>query len=133
MLPFTSLAATPWLLVTPEEDARARATNTRQVAGAPVIELLAPDLSRPVHNPVTIDVRINTQPGTSANMRTLRIRYGRLRIDITNRVLRHATVKPNRVTATDVEIPRGRHRLIVSVADTAGRTGSRTFMVSIAG
>jgi hypothetical protein len=139
LLPFGSFAATPWSLITPEEDARDRAApqtaepNEPQLAGDPAIELLARDLSRPVHNPVTVDVRINTQPDTRADMRTLRVRYGWLRIDITNRILRHATVTANRVTATDVDIPRGRHRLTVSVADTDGRTGSRQFTVSIAG
>jgi hypothetical protein len=109
---FVNFAATPRSLITPEEDVRDRAApqtvepNEPQVAGASVIELLAPDLSRPVHNPVTVDVRINTQPDASADMRTLRVKYGWLGIDITNRILRHAAVTANRVTATDVDIPR---------------------------
>ncbi len=137
-LTFSSLAATPWALLSPEEAARDRAaprtseTRSPEGIGAPVIDLLSPDISRPVRNPVNVDLRFRAQPGTSVSMNTLRVRYGLLGIDITRRLLRHATVTQNRVFATDVDIPTGRHRLTVSVADSAARIGSRTFVISIA-
>lgn len=138
MLTFSSLARTPWSLVSPQEDARDRAatrtaeTRRPEVTGAPVIELLKPDISRPVHNPVNVDMRFHARPGATVNMNTLRVRYGWLGIDITRRLLGHARVTHNRVFATDVDIPAGRHRLTVSVQDSAARLGSETFVISIA-
>jgi hypothetical protein len=138
MLTFSSLANTPWSLISPQEDARDRAaartaeTRRPEVSGAPVIELLTPDTSRPVRNPVNVDMRFHASPGASMNMNTLRVRYGLLGIDITRRLLRHATVTQNRVFASGVDIPVGRHRLTVSVQDSAARVGSKTFVISIA-
>jgi len=137
MLAFSSLAGTPWSLVSPGEDARDRsAARTAETArpdvfAGPAIELVSPDVSRAVRNPVNVDMRFRAQPGLSVNMTTLRVRYGWLGIDITRRVLRHATVTHNRVFATGVDIPTGRHRLTVSVEDSATRLGSRTFVISI--
>ena len=138
MLAFSSLAGTPWSLVSPGEDARDRSaprtaqTRRPDVFGGPVTQLVSPDLSRAVRNPVNVDMRFRAQPGLSVKMSTLRVRYGWLGIDITRRVLRHATITQNRVFATGVDIPTGRHSLTVSVEDSARRLGSRTFVISIA-
>jgi hypothetical protein len=64
-------------------------------------------------------------------MDSVRATYGWLGIDITRRLLAHATRTANTLSAENVNIPLGRHRVTISVADTAGRVGSRTFQISI--
>jgi hypothetical protein len=126
-----SVAQTPWALVTPDEDARDRAAP--QVPGPPdlpsppTIDLVRPDLSRPLQNPVTIEVRFDAGPGKTIDMQSFRATYGWLRIDITRRLLEHAVATPNSLLAENVNLPTGSHRITLSIADTSGKRASRTF------
>lgn len=130
-----SLAQTDWELVTPEEETRDHAAphvpGPRDLPPPPVIDLLRPDLSKPIRNPVTIELRFSTAPGRTIDMRTFRATYGWLGINITNRLLQHAVTKPNGLLAKNVDLPRGDHRVRVSIADTSGKMASRTFRFSV--
>ena len=97
----------------------------------PTIDLLRPDLSRPLRNPVAIYVRFSASPGREINMRSFRATYGRLRIDITRRILRYAVVSRNSLSAANVDLPTGNHQITLSIADTGGKRASRTFRFSV--
>jgi hypothetical protein len=92
-----------------------------------------PDISRPINNPVTIEVQFTPGPGSSVDMTSFNATYGRLGINITRRLLDHAVAGPSGLAATDVELPSGDHRVTLSIADTAGRTASKTIRFSVAG
>lgn len=64
-------------------------------------------------------------------MRTFNARYGWLGIDITRRLLDHAATTANGLVAADVELPLGSHRVTLSIADTSGKSASRTFRFSV--
>jgi hypothetical protein len=136
-LPATSGAqTTDWRLITPEEEQRDRAAPEvpppPDRPPPPTIALVQPDISQPIRNPATIEVRFTPAPGTAVDMNSFNATYGRLGIDITRRLLDHAVVTPNGLKATNVELPAGNHRVTLSVADTAGRTASKTFRLSVA-
>jgi hypothetical protein len=128
-------AQTPWALVTPDEEARDRAAP--QVPGPPdlpsppTINLVRPDLSRPLQNPVTIEVRFHPGPGKTIDMQSFRATYGWLSIDITRRLLEHAVATSNSLLAENVNLPIGRHRITLSISDTSGKRASRTFRFSV--
>ena len=130
-----SVAQTKWDLVTPDEDARDRsAPKTPAPADLPpppLIELLRPDFSSPIHNPVTIDVQFSAGPGATIDMQSFRATYGWLGLDITNRILEHATKTSNRLSAENVSIPSGSHRVTISIANTLGKRASKTFQLTI--
>jgi hypothetical protein len=131
-------AASAWPLVTAEEEQRDNAAphdadaERLRTKAPPTIELTQPDISAPLHNPVTMEVRFHAGPGASIDMTSVRAAYGWLGFDITKRLLQHAVQTADGLIATDVEIPPGDHKVTVSVADTAGRVGSRTFQLTIA-
>jgi hypothetical protein len=133
---FPSVAQKSWNLVTPEEDARDRSAphvpGPPDLPPPPAIDLLRPDISKPVRNPVTIDVRFSAGPGRAIDMRTFRATYGWLGIDITRRLLEHAIKTPNSLSAKNVNLPPGDHRVTLSIADTFGKAASRTFRFSVA-
>src|SRR5271165_3759606 len=87
----TSAAQTKWDLVTPDEDMRDRsapkAPAPPDLPPPPVIELRRPDISKPIRNPVTIDVQFSAGPGAAIDMQSFRATYGWLGLDITNRIL----------------------------------------------
>lgn len=128
--------AMAWQLITPQEEQRDNAAP--QVPAPPdrppppTITLVQPDISQPVRNPVTIEVRFAPGPGSSVDIGSFNATYGRLGINITRRLLDHAVATPNGLSAADVELPSGDHRVTLSIADTSGRTASKTFRFSVA-
>ena len=123
--------AIAWPLVTAEEETRdnaaphARQSTARPASGAPVITVRQPNVSRTLRNPMTFDIQFGAAPGAAINLSTFQARYGWLGINITNRLLEHATRTPNGLFAADVEVPTGNHRISVSIADNLGRVGTR--------
>ena len=134
ILPSVALAA--WDLVTPEEDARDRAAphlpGPADLPAPPGIELLRPDISKPIRNPVTIELRFTPGSGPPVDIQTFRATYGWLGINITNRLLEHARTTPDGLLAEDVDLPLGDHRITLSIANTSGKSASRTFRFTVA-
>jgi hypothetical protein len=130
------IAQTPWALITPDEDARDRAAPKipapPDTPPPPRIDLVRPDLSKPLRNPVTVEVRFSAGPGREIDMQSFRAAYGWLGINITNRLLQHAVKSPNSLSAANVNLPAGDHRITLSIADNAGKSASRTFQFSVA-
>lgn len=125
-------AASDWLvsedemrasLATPEPMA-ARAVP---VPGAPRIELQAPALPAPVTAPVNIRLAFSPQAPAQINTESFKAYYGRLRIDITQRLLAAAKVTPAGIQVDGAALPKGQHRLNLRIEDTQGRSGERTF------
>jgi hypothetical protein len=136
-----ALAAPPvkaqaWRLITPDEEARDNAAPEGpapvDLPPPPTIDLLRPDISGPVRNPVTIEVRFGAGANRAIDMRTFNATYGRLGINITSRLLEHAATTADGLLAENVELPTGSHRVTLSIADTSGKTASRTFRFSVA-
>jgi hypothetical protein len=129
-------AQSVWHLITPQEEARddvaPHAPALPDRSGPPTIDLLRPDLSRPIRNPTTIELRFSPGPGGAIDMASFSATYGWLGIDVTRRLLQHAVTTGNGIVARDVDLPLGNHRITLSIADTAGRASSRTFALSVA-
>ena len=125
--------AKAWPLVTRQQQQRENAAPHEQTApaptrsGAPTIRIEEPDITRPVRSPVNIRIRFQAAAGARIAVNTLRVRYGRLGIDITRRILAHARPTPSGVFVEDAELPRGRHRVTIQIADNMGRVGNNSF------
>jgi hypothetical protein len=136
LVPFATIAQGTWKLLTPDEIARDDAAPQVPVPpdlpAPPTIDLVRPDISRPIRNPATIELRFSPGPGQSIDMRSFNATYGWLGINITRRLLDHATLIPSGLLAEGVELPAGNHRVTISIADTSGKTASRTFQFSVA-
>ena len=123
----------PWALVTPDEARLDRAAppvarpRALPEPGAPDIVVDQPDGGRPLHAPLTFRVRFNPAAGAMIDLASFRASYGALGLDITSRLLQHARLSGQVLAAENVDIPSGTHTDTLSIADTAGRTGSRTF------
>ena len=90
-----------WPHVTPGEEARDNAApHVRQSAtpaaqGAPVITVRQPNVSHALRNPMTFDIQFRAAPGATINLSTFQAKYGWLGINITSRLLEHATRTPS--------------------------------------
>ena len=118
-------SAIGWDLVSTEEE------RQEDLITPPTIEVIQPDPTKPISGSVTIQIAFRTQPGASIVTSTFEATYGFLGLDITARLLQHAKLTPQGITAEDVSIPRGQHNITLSVADTLGRIAKRTFQVTV--
>jgi hypothetical protein len=129
------MKARAWPLITPGEEARDNAAPEglapADLPPPPAIDLVRPDISGPVRNPVTIEVRFKAGANHPIDVRTFNATYGRLGINITGRLLEHAATTPDGLSAENVELPRGSHRVTLSIADTSGKTASQTFRFTV--
>jgi hypothetical protein len=93
---------------------------------APIIELSAPKLSAPVSSPTAIELKFQPTPPSAVKPETFKVLYGSFEIDITKRLLNVAKVTEAGVFVQEANLPKGKHKLLMIVEDTAGRRGNRS-------
>lgn len=127
--PTTTLAG-PIVLVTPEEvraEAQARIEEPPRMRsfptpGAPKIQVLQPEISgTPLQNPIRIELQFSSASDADIDPGSFRAYYGFLRVDITERIVKSVRVAKSGLTVENAEIPRGKHRLLLRIADSKER------------
>ena len=98
---------------------------------APLIEVLQPQVMSGVRTPFPVELRFIARPGSKIDPATLKVRYGMLGIDLTDRIRKGASVTPDGLRADKVEIPTGDHRLTVFIADSGGHIGEREIRIKV--
>ena len=93
---------------------------------APLIELSAPKLTAPVSSPTPIELKFQPTPPSAVKPETFKVLYGSFEIDITKRILNVAKVTESGVFVQEANLPKGKHKLLMVVEDTAGRRGNRS-------
>ena len=93
---------------------------------APLIELYAPKLPAPVSSPTPIELKFQSTPPSTGKPETFKVLYGTFEIDITKRILNVAKVTEAGVFVQEASLPKGKHKLLMVVEDTAGRRGNRS-------
>ena len=113
-------------LVTEQEAAAAPEFRTRGPApvlpkNGPVIKIMQPTAGGgDVTTPFPLEIEFESRPGgLPAKMETLKVSYLKLiELDITDRVRPY--LRENRLLVKDCNIPQGRHRVKISIADRDG-------------
>jgi hypothetical protein len=95
---------------------------------APTITVTKPSTQGPVRPPVDIDVEFKPAAGATVNVGSLKILYGFLKLDITQRILQAPGVQVTAagLRADGAKLPSGSHKLLIEVADNLGRVGRQT-------
>ena len=121
------LFAQPLMLVT-EAEAKASieagglpTPRSSPQPGAPRIELLSPDVKKPISVPTKIEVKFSGNPPAEPKPETFKALYGAFKIDITQRLLGVAKVTKEGITVSDASLPSGKHQLLLSLTDSLGR------------
>jgi hypothetical protein len=138
-----------WELVTPAEVARDRSaprlpetlglpragapniTRGLPRVGVPSIVLDRPDISSSIRTPVSFRIRFVAASGTSIDVATFKAQYGWVALDITSRLLKHARLTSTGLSADDVDIPPGNHKVSLSVANNLGQVGEQVFEFTV--
>jgi hypothetical protein len=96
------------------------------VPSAPQIEVLYPKLDAPIASPTPIQLMFVPAASSMVRPETFKVLYGRLRIDITQRLVNAAKVTSEGIHVQEASLPKGTHRLLMSVEDLQGRQGSKS-------
>ena len=107
-------------------------TKALPVMGAPNIDLVSPDVKKPLTGAVNIVVRWAATDGASIDLSTFKVLYGRLRIDVTQRLAGHAKVTATGLEAQNASLPEGSHRLMIQIADSLKRLAQHEVMLEVA-
>jgi hypothetical protein len=92
----------------------------------PVIAVVdAEALSQPVKNPFSIEILMQAQRDAELNYASFKALYGAFKIDITERLLKEASKTPTGLKIANVQIPSGRHKILLRVSDSKGRTAEK--------
>lgn len=97
----------------------------------PEIEIRQPGEGEEFNAPVDIDIAFVPADGASIDLDSLKITYGSLGINVTDRVLENAEVSPDGIVSNGAMLPAGKHKLTVYISDNHGRTGKRRFRFRI--
>ena len=97
----------------------------------PSIEVHQPN-TKHLASPFDIDIRFIPEPGSRVKSDTLRILYGWMQVDITDRVRQWgATISAQGLTAKGAQVPPGHHTLTIQVADDRQRVGKTELSFSV--
>jgi hypothetical protein len=98
---------------------------------APEIQVKKPGEGSDYEAPIDIELSFLSVAGAEIDLDSLKITYGSLGINVTERVTEHATVTTTGILSKGAKLPAGRHKLTVSIADDQGRVGKRRFKFRI--
>ena len=132
-----NLYAQPLMLVT-EAEAKASieagglpTPRSSPQPGAPRIELLSPDVKKPISVPTRIEVKFSGNPPAEPKPETFKALYGAFKIDITQRLLGVAKVTKEGIQVSDASLPSGKHQLLLSLTDSLGREAQQVVSFTV--
>lgn len=139
LLSATSLAST-WQIVNeaemlefggPQGFEAPRPLRSRSVQ--PAIELInpVPSADGKVNVPFPIEVKFFTTAGSHIRPETLRILYGMLKLDVTDRMRKLIQVTPAGFHLDKADIPKGKHRLLIQITDDKDRTAEKDIRLQV--
>lgn len=137
----SSLSAVPdgWL-VTPAEAREFKGEEgfneqaaLRPRAMMPQIDILKPDAvaDLKVKAPFAISVLFKSQSDAPIDPGTFKVLYGSFKIDITSRITKFVKVTKDGFALENAQIPTGKHRMTMQVADEKQRVAERELRVEV--
>jgi hypothetical protein len=98
----------------------------------PAIQVIDPQsLDVPLTNPFKMEVLFKPQQGASLDFTSFKALYGFLKLDITDRLLKEATKTPTGIRLANVDIPSGRHKLLLSIKDSKGHLSAKEIIFKV--
>jgi hypothetical protein len=107
--------------------------SAAQGAANPQINVLAPTLGKPLAPPLDIDLQfVPAAAGAAIRPETFRVCYvGFITMDITKRITDHVAISVQGIHVAGAQLPQGHHHLVMMIADSQGKIGSRDAVFDI--
>ncbi|NBQ40217.1 MAG: hypothetical protein EBU34_10710 [Alphaproteobacteria bacterium] len=99
---------------------------------APQILVTAPDsLERVMKNPFNMEILLKAQKDAELNFGSFKAYYGTFRLDITERLLKEAAKTLTGLKLSNLEVPAGKHKIVLRISDTQGRTAEKEIIIKV--
>lgn len=99
---------------------------------APQISVTAPNSLEPaMKNPFNIEILLKAQKDAELNFGSFRAFYGTFRLDITDRLLKEAVKTLNGLKLSNLEVPAGKHKIILRISDMQGRAAEKEIIIKV--
>lgn len=96
----------------------------------PIVEIVAPEKEKSYKPPVPVVVKFIPRNGREIDVATLKVEYLKSwSIDLTYKVLPYAT--KDGINIAEADLPSGKHRIQISIADISGATTRVIMFVSV--
>ena len=89
---------------------------------SPVITINSPLVTSGLHSPIRIDINFKAPDDANIQADSLKVMYGWLSLDITERIRQHAQISHSGILAENVELPVGKHNITIEITDTMERS-----------
>lgn len=99
--------------------------------GSPRIEVISPEVSNIVKPPVRIQVKFISEHDTEINPATFKVYYGMFRLDLTDRILKQASVTKTGMLVDNADVPAGEHRLYLQIRDGMQRQTEKEIRIKV--
>ena len=107
----------------------------RSISGAdqesPLITINSPSVTSELHSPIRIDINFKAPDDANIQADSLKVMYGWLSLDITERIRQHAQISHSGILAENVELPVGKHNITIEITDTMERSAEKEFSFEI--
>ena len=98
----------------------------------PAIQVVDPQsLDLPLKNPFKMEVLFKPQQGATLDFTSFKVLYGFLKLDITDRLLKEATKTPTGIKLANVDVPSGRHKLLLSIKDSQWHLSAKEIIFKV--
>ena len=98
----------------------------------PAIQVIDPQsLDVPLKNPFKMEVLFKPQQGATLDFTSFKAFYGFLKLDITDRLLKEATKTPTGIRLANIDVPSGRHKLLLSIKDSQGHISAKEIIFKV--
>ena len=133
------LASESFMLVSEEEyrlqldqghmQRKKRKRSTRSIfsidENSPRIIINAPSVASGIYSPIKIDINFKASDDSAIQLDSLKVLYGWMDLDITDRIMQYAQVSRAGISAENVELPVGEHNITIEITDTKGRDSEK--------
>lgn len=98
---------------------------------APKIIISQPEVTKTVKAPFSIEVFFRPFENQKISWKSFKALYGSMQFDITDRLLKIATISDNSLYISNADIPVGTHRITLLIADEMQRKAQKEFIVAV--
>jgi hypothetical protein len=98
---------------------------------SPLITINSPLVTSELHSPIRIEINFKAPDDANIQVDSLKVMYGWLNLDITDRIRLHAQISHAGILAENVELPVGKHNITIEITDTMERSAEKEFSFEI--
>ena len=128
------IAGEPFMLISEEEylqqldqnNIKHKKPKMRSISGfnqkSPLITINSPSVQSELSSPISIEINFKAPDDANIQAESLKVMYGWLNLDITDRIRKHASISHSGILADNVELPVGKHNITIEITDSKDRS-----------